>query len=452
MIRLPSRLTFAVTLALAATLAACNSLPSFGGGGEAREKATAEEKAGRIPMVLTDEKLTASPELAALEIELPEASDIASWPQAGSNSAKVTGHVNAATEMKIVWRSSIGKGTSNQSAITTPPVASETAVFTLDAAQTVRATDLATGRSLWSEKLKGVSKRDKQGLGGGLALDGDTLIVASGFGHLTALDATTGAQKWQRELGAPMTGAPTIRDGRIFAASNNNEIFALDLATGETIWSDQAIAESARVLSSPSPAAVEDFIIAPYSSGEIIAYRATNGGRLWTDAISQTGRFTPISEINDIGSRPVLSSGLVFASSQSGLTIAIDGRSGSRIWTKNIGSTQAPALAGATLFVLGNDATLAALNAPTGDAYWVRQLPQFEKEERKRDRITYSGPILASGRLMLVSSRGQLIAVSPQNGEDVSTLKLGGPVYVEPIAVGGKLIILTDEGKLIAIR
>lgn len=433
-------------------VSACGSIPDFGGAREKKAAATAEEKAGRIPMVLADDTLEPSAELAALEIVLPAAEAIGSWPQAGSNPAKVVGHIDAASALQIAWRKGVGQGTSNKSAITTPPVASATTVYTLDAGQTVHAVDLASGASRWTHKLKGVSKRDRQGLGGGLAVEGDTLVVASGYGHLTALDATNGTQKWQRALGSPMSGAPTIKDGRIFTASNNNEIFAMDLVTGETIWSDQAIAESARVLSAPSPAAVEDFVIAPYSSGEIIAYRATNGRRLWTDAITQAGRFTPISEINDIGSRPVLASGLVFASSQSGTTIAIDGRTGNRVWTQIIGSTQAPALAGEALFVIGNDGRLAALNAGTGLAYWVKNLPQFENEEKKKDRITYAGPVLASGRLIVISSTGGLIALSPQNGEEVGSLKLGGKVFIEPIAAGGKLLVLTDDAKLIAIR
>ncbi|MAA82968.1 MAG: hypothetical protein CME97_11680 [Hyphomonas sp.] len=257
---------------------------------------------------------------------------------------------------------------------------------------------------------------------------------------------------WKRELGVPMTGAPTVKDGTIFVASNNNEVFALDLETGETDWSDQAIAESARVLGSPSPAAIEDFVIAPYSSGEIIAYLANNGRRLWTDAISQAGRFTPISEINDIGSRPVLAGGLVFASSQSGITVAIDGRSGNRVWARPIGSTQAPALSGKFLFVIGTNATLAALDAGSGDAYWVTELPQYKNEKKKKKRISYSGPLLASGRILIVSSYGELLAFDPQTGEQTASLDIKDTTYIEPIAVQGKVFLLTDEAKLVAIQ
>lgn len=311
---------------------------------------------------------------------------------------------------------------------------------------------MSNGRTLWKKELKGLTKRDKTALGGGLAVNGDTLIVASGFGYIMRLNAADGSEIWKRELGVPMTGAPTVKDGSIFVASNNNEVFALDLETGDTDWSDQAIAETARVLGSPSPAAVEDFVIAPYSSGEIIAYLANNGRRLWTDAISQAGRFTPISEINDIGSRPVLAGGLVFASSQSGITVAIDGRSGNRVWAKPIGSTQAPALASQYLFIIGTNARLAALDAGTGEAFWVTELRQYKNEKKKKKRISYAGPLLASGRVLIVSSDGELLAFDPQTGEQTDSLDIKDTVYIEPIAVQGKLFLLTDDAKLVAIQ
>ena len=444
----PLKLTATATAFIALT--ACSSIPFFGNSGNDDKEQL--DKAGRVTMVLAEEAVEAKPELATESIELLPPTDMASWPEAGGTPAKAPGHVNAAPDLKIAWRNSVGKGSSNKSAVTTPPVASETAIYTLDADQTIYSTEISSDRTLWKKELKGLTKRDKTALGGGLAVTDGTLIVASGFGYVTRVSAEDGTELWKRELGVPMTGAPTVKDGTIFVASNNNEVFALDLETGETDWSDQAIAESARVLGSPSPAAIEDFVIAPYSSGEIIAYLANNGRRLWTDAISQAGRFTPISEINDIGSRPVLAGGLVFASSQSGITVAIDGRSGNRVWARPIGSTQAPALSGKFLFVIGTNATLAALDAGSGDAYWVTELPQYKNEKKKKKRISYSGPLLASGRILIVSSYGELLAFDPQTGEQTASLDIKDTTYIEPIAVQGKVFLLTDEAKLVAIQ
>ncbi len=438
-----------VILSGAALLASCSILQ---GNKAKKEAATAEERAGRIEMVLGDESIEADPTLATVEITLPEAIRMESWGQAGGRSSKAVGHVDAGAIFDIAWKRDAGRGSDKKSALTTPPVANESTIFVIDAAQNVFAFDAESGARRWKVGLDSGRRRDGTGIGSGIAVEGETLVVASGFGFIAALSSRDGSEIWRVNTEAPMTGSPTIKDDRVFVSSNNNEVFALDISTGDVLWSDQAIAESARVLGSPSPAAVENIVVAPYSSGEIIAYLANNGRRLWDEALARPGQFTPISAINDIGARPVLAGGLVFAASQSGIMAAIDGRTGSRVWQQPIGSIQAPALIGPYLFVVGVDAELACISASTGQVFWVQTLPKFKNEKKKKGRITYSGPIIASGRVVVASSEGYLLGYDPQTGEETKRLKLGDPVYIEPIAVKDKIILLTDDAKLIAVR
>lgn len=434
-------------------LTGCSSLGNLITFGNAeREAAEAADRAGRIAMVLGDEALTADPELAALPIVLPVAESLTEWPEAGSRPSKVVGHVLAGEALQIDWSRNVGAGSSRTSALTAAPVANANHIYVLDAEQRVHALDLQTGSPVWEHRIRSSNERDRVSIGGGIAIAGEKLIVSSGFGSVTALDAETGDVIWTRVTEAPMTGSPTIKDGRIFVTSNNNEVLAMSLDDGQVQWSDQAIAEPARVLGSPSPAAVEDIVVVPYSSGEVIAYLASNGRRLWSDALSRPGRFTPISAINDIAARPVLAGGLVVVANQSGVTAGIEGRSGNRVWAQAIGSTQAPALAGDYIFVAGTDATLAALDAGTGRVYWATQMVPFRDMDDQKGRLSYSGPIVAGGRVVVVSSRGDLVAFDPQTGQPVDRLDLGERVYLEPIAVGEHLFILTDDARLIAIR
>nr|WP_070958956.1 PQQ-binding-like beta-propeller repeat protein [Hyphomonas sp. Mor2] len=432
------------------SLSACSILNR---GAAEREAEEALEKEGRITMVLGDDTLQADPSLVSEVVILPEPRTLTDgWPQAGSRASKAVGNIAVAAQLDVAWRADVGNGSDRRSALTTPPVASSDTIYSIDSRQTIVATNAENGRRKWSERLESGNRRDGTGIGSGLGLDGNTLVIASAFGFVAALDATTGAELWRTQTEAPMTGSPTIKDGRVFVSSNNNEVLALDLVTGTVLWSDQAIAETARVLGSPSPAAVEDIVVAPYSSGEVIAYLASNGRRLWSEALASVGQFTPISSINDIGARPILGGGLVFAATQSGVLAAIDGRTGNRVWQQPIGTIQAPALAGEYLFVVGVDAELACIKAGTGQVVWVQELERFKRPEKQRGRITYAGPIVANGRVLVASSTGELIAFDPQTGDETDRLKLGDPVFIEPIAVQDKLLILTDDARLIAIR
>ena len=75
-----------------------------------------------------------------------------------------------------------------------------------------------------------------------------------------------------------------------------------------------------------------------------------------------------------------------------------------------------------------------------------------DSEKKKKKRISYSGPLLASGRILIVSSYGELLAFDPQTGEQTASLDIKDTTYIEPIAVQGKVFLLTDEAKLVAIQ
>lgn len=451
----------ALTLSAAVLLSSCSTVSDLNPfKGKDKTEAEAADKAGRIAMVSADSVLEPDPDLVATAVILNDPSRVTDWSQAGRTSSKVTGHVIGGADLEVAWKWDKAAGSDKNRALVVPPVAANGRIFVLDADQTVYAVDAQTGDTIWKKELSSGNKRDKRAFGGGLAVAGERLIVASGFGFVSALNVATGSEIWKRDTEAPMTGSPAILGDRMFIVSNNNEFSALSLTDGSIEWTDQAIAETARVLSSPSPAAIDEFVVAPYSSGEVIAYLPANGRRLWTDSLTRANRFTPISAINDIASRPVLSAGLVYASSQSGVLAAIDGRSGTRVWALPFGTTQAPVVTGEFLFAVGVDGQLICVEAVTGRVVWTRQLPNFENMEKRKNRISYAGPILASNRLVTVSSDGRLSAFSPQNGElikEVDLVRVGrfgadAGFFLEPIAYDGRIILLADNGTLFSIR
>jgi outer membrane protein assembly factor BamB len=58
-----------------------------------------------------------------------------------------------------------------------------------------------------------------------------------------------------------------------------------------------------------SPAVTGETVISPFSSGELIALRTSNGQQLWQQVLSRTNRTNALSEIRDIVGRPVVSRG-----------------------------------------------------------------------------------------------------------------------------------------------
>jgi outer membrane protein assembly factor BamB len=437
---------------LVLALPVCVLLAGCGLFGGKKVELSEEEKAARITVNPFRENLQPDPALASTTIALPEATPATDWTQSGVNASKLPGHLAAGEAFKVDWRAGVA-GTTENKRIVAAPVAKDGRIYLIDANQKVWAFEAESGRKVWDRQLEAVNpKHDNHAVGGGLAIAGDKLIVTSGFAFIEAMSLADGSQIWHRRVDSPMSGSPAIMGNRAFVTSSNNEFYAIDVANGDIVWNDQAIAESARVLSSPSPAVTNDILVVPYSSGELIAYLPANGRRLWQDTLTTIGRYTPLSAINDIAGKPSIEDGVVYAASHSGVLAAIDARSGARIWEAAFGSRQGPVVGGEFLFIVGTGGKVACFSKIDGKVVWIRELPEFRNPEQKKNRIVWTGPLIASNRLIVTSSEGDVIALSPQNGETVAELKVGQPVYIEPIAAAGKIFVVGDKGSLVAIR
>ncbi|MFQ5563291.1 MAG: PQQ-binding-like beta-propeller repeat protein [Parvularculaceae bacterium] len=436
----------------------------FGGGDDKKaDNAPAEED--RISILTLEETLSADPRYAGTAIETPPSYTNISWPQPGGEADHTLHHLSAPLEFDVVWRADIGSASSRRARLTAPPVVADNKVFVTDARTRVSAFDINTGDRLWRSELTPKIKErfrireifsrpnpSQIGFGGGVAYDSGRVFVTSGFGFVAALDASTGDELWRYETDTPIRTPPTAYRDAVYFTTNTNDFIVLDAETGEKQWNYQSFEETARFLSSASPAAAGDLVVAPFSSGEVTAFLAESGRAVWNDTLARNTRLTALSMLNDIAGSPVIDRGLVYVVGHAGRLAAIDIRSGQRVWEVSVSSLQMPWVAGDYIYVVSIDAELVCISRQDGAIVWVSQLRRHKKQKKKKGRITWAGPVLANDYLVLVSSHGRIVKVSPQDGSVIETKKIGDGIFVPPVVADEKLFILTEEGKLIAMR
>lgn len=451
-----SRMGQIAALAAAAALSACSTASRVGDtlwpfGGDDAPSQTAPED-GRVSILTFEQQLTPDPALTGRTPLVPAPFMNSEWSQPGGTADNSPVALAGTATLEVAWRENVGAGSDRRVRLAAPPVISEGKLYFLDSEHRVRAFDAATGRRLWEAEMRPRDTEDRRARGGGVAASAGRVFVTTGFGELVALSAANGEIAWRTKVEAPFHAAPTVSAGRVYAVTNDSQLVAVDAGTGAVQWTYEAIAEPARILSASSPAVDGDAVIAPFASGELVALVAANGRALWSESLSRSGRLTSLSAINDIAGRPVVEGGVVYAASHSGLMSAIDLRTGTVIWSRSFASTQTPWIAGEVLYAVSVDGELVALDRNTGGVYWVRQLRRFEKEEDREGRLSWTGPIMVGGKLILANSVGDVVAVAPETGEIGATHNMRKPVFIPPIAANGLIYLVDDEARLTALR
>jgi outer membrane protein assembly factor BamB len=405
----------------------------------------------RISILAQQRSVEPDPSTVDVKIVLPPPTPNPEWPQAGGYANHAMHHILVSDSLRRNWAVGVGVGAGDDTRITAQPVMAQGQVYIMDAESNVRAIAARTGADTWAVDLT-PDEEDDDHITGGIAYDNGRIYATTGFAEIVALDARNGRLVWRRNLGIPFRAAPTIRGGRLFAISVTNKLFALNAETGVTLWSHTGIEEGTNLLGGASPAVDNGIVVAAYSSGEIAALRVSNGSELWSDTLSAPRKVNAAARLATIRGRPIIDRGLVFAVSNSGLMAAINLRTGRRVWDRSIGSIESPWIAGNFIFVLTNSAELVAMGRADGRIHWVRALPEFVDPEDRTDRIIWTGPILASDRLIVAGSNGALMSVSPYSGRRLGTEDLSDGVSVAPIIADNAVYVLSNDADLVAYR
>src|SRR3954470_22185332 len=391
-------------------------------------------------------------EAAAIQVTLPPPAGNDSWPQSGGFPNYAMHHLAIGDSPQVAWTADVGSGSSSSRILTAPPVVAEGKVFAKDAGSTVSAFDANTGQRIWSVTVKPEKARDTDEFGGGLAYYGGRLFVTTGFAGVFCLDPNDGKEIWTSKVSAPIRGAPLVFGDRVFSISIDNKLHAMAAIDGSDLWNFSGLQEVSGYIGGNSPAGANDVVIAPFSSGELVELRAENGRTVWNESLVGPRRESrAFGNLADIRGRPVIDRGLVLAMGSAGTLAAIDLRSGQRIWERNIGGSQTPWVAGRFLFVVTSGADVAAVERDTGKVKWVTPLTQYA-DEKRRNPIQWVGPVLASDRLLVGGSTGELLSLSPYSGEVIGKLAIGTPMRLAPVVANRTIYILADSGRLIALR
>jgi outer membrane protein assembly factor BamB len=267
-----------------------------------------------------------------------------------------------------------------------------------------------------------------------------------------ALDPADGKVIWRSSVGAPVRSAPTVSDGRVFVVTVENELVVLAADDGRRLWVHNGIPETASLLGSASPAVEGEVVVVAYSSGEIYALTVETGRPLWSDSLASTRSVDAVSTLADIRGWPVIDRGRVYAASHSGRMAAIDLRTGERAWEQELGSTHSLWVAGDYVYVLSTDNELICLTRNEGKVRWVRLLPSYQDEKKRKDPMTWAGPVLGGDRLIVLSSDGGAISVSPYTGDPLGRQDMSAGGYFAPVIADNSLYVLTDDAQLSVYR
>jgi outer membrane protein assembly factor BamB len=244
-----------------------------------------------------------------------------------------------------------------------------------------------------------------------------------------------------------------IADGRVFVTTIENKLMAYTAADGRSLWAHRAAEPVTSMLGQPAAGYWRGLVVAGFGSGELACLRADSGSVVWTDSLGASEGRASIADFLSIRGLPVIVNGLVYAISMGGLLVCNDVPTGRRVWERQVAGEDTPYIAGDWMFVISAEQQIAAININDGRISWITQLPRWDDPDKRRNTLTWYGPLLVSDRLIVTGISQDALSLSPYTGDILGHIRLSeAAAPTVPVVADGTVLIVTNDGRLMALR
>nr|VFK51774.1 MAG: Beta-barrel assembly machine subunit BamB [Candidatus Kentron sp. TUN]VFK54581.1 MAG: Beta-barrel assembly machine subunit BamB [Candidatus Kentron sp. TUN]VFK57613.1 MAG: Beta-barrel assembly machine subunit BamB [Candidatus Kentron sp. TUN] len=265
-------------------------------------------------------------------------------------------------QIQKLWQRKIGV-TNDDPYVKLIPAVRQNRLFIATLEGDVQAYDAQTGKLLWKTNID-IPIRGGPGVGN------STVLVGSNNGDVVALSQDTGETLWEAKVSSEVLAVPREKHGVVIARTVDGKLFGLNQEDGIRRWVYQRSVPILTLRGTSAPVLTEDFAIAGFDSGQLVAISIKDGYVVWETRIAlPTGR-SDIERMVDIDGELTIIGNAIYVVTFQGQVAAVDVASGGIFWKREMSSHAGLGVHGETLYVTDAQSHLWALNRHNGEPQW----------------------------------------------------------------------------------
>ncbi|MDC1010836.1 PQQ-binding-like beta-propeller repeat protein [Candidatus Pelagibacter sp.] len=268
------------------------------------------------------------------------------------------------------------------------------------------------------------------------------LIVADSIARYYALDIKTGELIWSKNNSAPFNSQIKIYKNIFFIIDFENILRAYSLINGKEVWNirtENTVIKSKKKL---SLVIVNNKVYFNNSLGDITAVDIESGELVWqsptqSNLVSSESFFLKTSDI-------IADNETLYFSNNKNQFFSMDIKTGTLNWKQKVNSNLRPTLIDDYIFTVSLEGYLTIINKNDGKI--VRATDVFNNIKlKKRKKIKPTGFIVGKNDIYLSTDHGRLLIININNGTTTSMIKIVNKKISRPSVLNQNLFIVSDN-------
>jgi outer membrane protein assembly factor BamB len=359
-------------------------------------------------------------------------------------------------EIKIdrEWKARIGDGLGKKYLRINPGLVANR-IIVADAYGVVIAMDRFSGKRIWRKRFddlmgKGFSltgfldRSDRSFVSGGVGVGEGLVLLGTTRGEVIALSVVDGSELWRFDVGAEVGSTPVAADERVFAQAIDGKLTAMDIESGEELWTYNSRVPRLTLRGTSTPLVVDQVVYTGFASGKVTALRVENGEPIWEQRIMLPEGRSELDRIVDVDAKPLVVGSAIYAVAYQGKAIGMSLRDGRPRWELESSSFLDMAEGYGQIYIVDEDDAIVAIEQRTGEVVW-------QQDAFVRRKLT--APLAFSNYVFVGDDQGYLHVVAQRDGRLLGRVKVSGNSIRSNLQVSdGVVYVLDTKGTLHAFK
>lgn len=202
----------------------------------------------------------------------------------------------------------------------------------------------------------------------GLAYQNGKIYFVDEKGYLNAI-SIKGELEWKVFVGEVFSPPKTSRNS-VIVKTTDNKFISSNLIDGSEQWKYIGSGSQLYIRSWGEISSDDETIFSGITSGKVIAINLLDGSLVWENTFSPPSGISDIERANDVTSKPIIDTSIVYVISSNGKIAALSKSEGSVLWTRLLSSFYGLLGDEDHLYLAHNTGSVYSLSKDTGDVIW----------------------------------------------------------------------------------
>ena len=274
-----------------------------------------------------------------------------------------------------------------------------------------------------------------------LSIQKDTLIIVDNVAKYYAIDLKTGEILWSKKNIVPFNSDIKIKDNVFYVVDYKNILRAISIKDGSEQWSVKT--EESLTKSNIKLSIVIDSknIYFNNSIGDITAVNIKSGQLLWQLPTQSNNISENAFQLSS--SKLVINENSILLSNNKNEFYSIDTKTGLINWKNELSSILKPIVVGKFIVTISENGYFYLLDKNSGDILRINNLYK-QYNIKKKNKTSPTGFLVALGKVYLANSDGKFIIADLNTGNILKIVKISGHKISGPYIYENNLFLIKN--------